>query len=142
MIKPKVIEVPEREVYSPDGEFIGHMNVYEFNDLRIQIAKEQVSGYFAIFEDRRINIRETGVVDAWPNGFFDHLDLQLRELIQLRYPKTSERWQDLYPNPRVLDPDGWDRTNYDYSWGEELISYKEYQRRISLSTCMNYKEPS
>lgn len=34
----------------------------------------------------------------------------------------------------VLDPDGWDRTNFDYSWNKEKITMVEFQRRLSLST--------
>ena len=52
--------------------------------------------------------------------------------------KTSAQWQSLYPYPKVLDPDGWDRKNYDYSWNEELITLEEYNIRVSNSTCMNY----
>lgn len=25
--------------------------------------------------------------------------------------KTSEEWQSIFPYPKVLDPDGWDRKN-------------------------------
>ena len=32
--------------------------------------------------------------------------------------KTSEEWS-IFPYPKVIDPDGWDRKNYDYSWKEE-----------------------
>lgn len=38
----------------------------------------------------------------------------------------------------VLDPDGWDRKNFDYSWNEELITLGEYKERLSKSTCMSY----
>jgi len=51
--------------------------------------------------------------------------------------KTSEEWQKQYPNPRVLDPDGWDRTNFFQSWHVEKISYEEYQKRVMVSTCMH-----
>jgi hypothetical protein len=34
----------------------------------------------------------------------------------------------------VLDPDGWDRTNFDYSWNKEKITMEEFQRRLALST--------
>jgi hypothetical protein len=50
--------------------------------------------------------------------------------------RTSEEWQKLHPNPKVLDPDGWDRKNFQYSWYEELITYTEYMNRILPSTCM------
>jgi hypothetical protein len=48
--------------------------------------------------------------------------------------KTSEEWQKLC-KIEVVDPDGWDRTNYSFSWGEELITRKEFERRLMRSTC-------
>jgi hypothetical protein len=54
---------------------------------------------------------------------------------------TSAQWQELYPNAIVLDPDGWDRLNYQYSWHEELITYGEYQRRLSHSTVIVKNQP-
>lgn len=50
--------------------------------------------------------------------------------------KTSEEWQKEYPNPKVLDPDGWDRGNWDFSWKEEKITIEEYKNRLMTSTCM------
>lgn len=50
--------------------------------------------------------------------------------------KTSEEWQSIFPYPKVLDPDGWDRKNYGYSWKEEKITLEEYENRLSNSTCM------
>jgi hypothetical protein len=34
----------------------------------------------------------------------------------------------------VLDPDGWDRSNFQYSWYEENITHQEFQRRLMIST--------
>jgi hypothetical protein len=51
--------------------------------------------------------------------------------------KTSEEWQNLFPEAIVLNPDGWDRKNYHYSWYEEKITFTEYNRRLSQSTCKN-----
>lgn len=50
--------------------------------------------------------------------------------------KTSEEWQKEMPNPRVLDPDGWDRQNFRYSWYEEKITRSEYTGRVMVSTCI------
>lgn len=47
--------------------------------------------------------------------------------------KTSEEWQKLC-TIIILDPDGWDRTNYQYSWYEELIIKKEFEKRLCTST--------
>ncbi len=52
--------------------------------------------------------------------------------------KTSEEWQKQFNEIVVLNPDGWDRKNYDYSWYEEKITFTEYNRRRSQSTCKNF----
>lgn len=49
--------------------------------------------------------------------------------------KTSKEWQELYPEIKVLDPDGWDRSNFQYSWYEEKITFEEYHKRMMYSTC-------
>lgn len=48
--------------------------------------------------------------------------------------KTSHEWQSLFPTTKVLDPDGWDRTNFNYSWYIESISKEEYDNRVLRST--------
>lgn len=50
--------------------------------------------------------------------------------------KTSSEWQKEFPFPKVTDPDGWDRLNFNFSWNEELISKEEYDKRVSISTCL------
>lgn len=55
--------------------------------------------------------------------------------------KTSNEWQLLYPEIKVLDPDGWDRQNFDFSWNEEKITYEEYIRRREQSTCIGQLKP-
>lgn len=50
--------------------------------------------------------------------------------------KTSQQWvEELYPagNP-VLDPDGWDRKDFEYSWHQEPISRDEFEKRLMNST--------
>lgn len=51
--------------------------------------------------------------------------------------KTSQEWLESIPkehNLKVLDPDGWDRQNFDYSFNEEKIEREEFDRRLSSST--------
>lgn len=50
--------------------------------------------------------------------------------------KTSKEWQEENIKTIVLDPDGWDRKNYQYSWFEEQIALDEYNSRVFQSTCM------
>jgi len=52
--------------------------------------------------------------------------------------KTSDEWQKIC-YVRILDPDGWDRKNFDYSWFKEKISKKEFEKRMMFSTVENFK---
>ena len=47
---------------------------------------------------------------------------------------TSREWQEIYPDVRIVNPDGWDRSNFEYSWNEELISLEEYENRVRESS--------
>ena len=52
--------------------------------------------------------------------------------------RTSKEWYELlYPNREIviMDPDGWDRSNWDFSWEEELIDQNEFAIRLMQSTC-------
>lgn len=46
--------------------------------------------------------------------------------------KTSAEW--LSPIVTIVDPDGWDRTNFNFSFYEEEISKEEFEKRLALST--------
>ena len=50
--------------------------------------------------------------------------------------KTSEEWNLSY-RVVILDHDGWDRKNYEYSWFKEKITKKEFERRLMLSTILS-----
>lgn len=48
--------------------------------------------------------------------------------------KTSEEWLAAAKDTILLDPDGWDRGNFQYSFFEERITQSEFFRRLSMST--------
>jgi len=50
--------------------------------------------------------------------------------------KTSEKWANilLQDGEMILDPDGWDRENFQYSFFEEMINEEEFRRRMLFST--------
>lgn len=52
--------------------------------------------------------------------------------------KTSADWlaESEYKGYVIMDPDGWDRTNYDYSFNVEEISKTEFEKRLNRSTIM------
>lgn len=56
--------------------------------------------------------------------------------------KTSEQWKNqLLPTSLViLDPNGWNRKNFDYSFYEELIDIDEFANRLYASTTVYRKE--
>lgn len=51
--------------------------------------------------------------------------------------KSSQEWldeiQEMFPTIVVLDPDGWDRKNYQESWNEP-ITKSEFEKRFARST--------
>ena len=49
--------------------------------------------------------------------------------------RTSSEWQAIKSDIKVIDPDGWDRRNFNQSWHMELITESEYEQRLGLSTC-------
>ena len=53
-----------------------------------------------------------------------------------RIKRTSEEWRTEIYDFNVYDPDGWDRTNFQYSWFEEKITWSEYETRAMRSTVM------
>jgi hypothetical protein len=57
------------------------------------------------------------------------------QIIPLDELKTSEKWYELIKDKiTILDPDGWDRTNWKYSFYEELISLETFLSRVMAST--------
>ena len=48
--------------------------------------------------------------------------------------RTSGEWATIF-DVVVMDPDGWDRTNFDESWNE-LISEEVFKARLQRSTSM------
>jgi hypothetical protein len=47
--------------------------------------------------------------------------------------KTSAEWSKLY-GYEIIDPDGWDKENYRYSWYKERITREEFELRAHKST--------
>ena len=55
--------------------------------------------------------------------------------------KTSAEWlKSDCPEITILDPDGWDRKNYEYSFNIEKVDFEEFQQRLVESTCMRNKK--
>ena len=73
------------------------------------------------------------------NENIDILERTIGKLESEEEIKTSDEWEnsDLpeMKGTKVLDPDGWDRQNFDFSYYQELITKDEYLLRVGGSTC-------
>ena len=54
--------------------------------------------------------------------------------------KTSREWYCETENLVIYDADGWDRSNFAYSFDEELITKDEFNRRLMKSTIIQIKD--
>lgn len=72
-----------------------------------------------------------------PNLAWDKGQEIIREIWGLKKQTTDKRlpseWER-YTGVTVVDPDGWDRSNFDVSWNTP-IDYNEWSDRSSKSTC-------
>lgn len=49
--------------------------------------------------------------------------------------KMSAVWlKELYPNITILDPDGWDRSKFNFSFNRQRITRSEFESRLMAST--------
>lgn len=81
MIKKREIKPQTVNCYSPDNIWLGEFNLFEFNDLRIQIKKANISGYYAVYNDFKIEILSNGKILNWKEGLFDLFENQMMELL-------------------------------------------------------------
>jgi hypothetical protein len=79
MIEVKQITPQTIEHFDPEGDSLGFLNQIESADLCSQIAEHFVgqanvsSGYYLMFNDKKINIKSNGDYDDYPYGFYDQL---------------------------------------------------------------------
>ena len=73
---------------------------------------------------------------------YENISMLERTIVKLESKeeiKTSDEWEKSnlpeMDGTIVLDPDGWDRTNFNFSYYEELITKDEYLLRVGGSTC-------
>ena len=81
MISINRIEPPTMEVYSPDGELLGTVNEYEFLDIRVQIKKAQIFGYYVVFNSIKVRIDRNGELESYPDGLMDTMNNFYMELL-------------------------------------------------------------
>ena len=90
MIEIKHIEVPSVELYNSNNELIGIVkNEHSANNIRIQIARNSLKGYYFKWNEKVININEDGEISDFPVGLWDNTQRQLAELFKIRRMKKG-----------------------------------------------------
>lgn len=94
---------------------------------------QRVYNYFA-----NARVQEVHQLDL---GAANNLDYQsankTRVLNKIETRRPSSMWYEMVSVPKgveILDPDGWDRKHFNYSWYKECITEREYNQRLSVST--------
>lgn len=89
-IEIKEINCPVTQLYSPDGKLIGNIvNEYQMDDVRVQIAELDLSGYYFIWkkselEEVKIDINNLGELSDFPSGLWDFSMKTLAKLVKIR----------------------------------------------------------
>jgi predicted ATPase len=78
-------------LFAPSGDPVGLIQSYlSLMDVRNQIAKQSLSGYYIRFQGQRIDIASNGDLSAWPAGFYDGIQTKLNELARIRRDKKQQ----------------------------------------------------
>lgn len=96
MIKIRNIKEEKHQLFHPNHNSLGFVNVYQFDDVRIQIAKKKLEGYYIMFKNEQININSNGSLDKNPDGFFDLSRYQSYALLTLRRGLWTDTASTLY----------------------------------------------
>ena len=89
-VKINNIVEPVVKLYDSNDVEVGLITNYlQLNDVRLQIKRQKLEGYYVIFgEDYKISIYSDGSMSGWPDGFYDLIDKQLEEFLD--WGKRSE----------------------------------------------------
>lgn len=71
-------------LYSPEDKLIGIIeNELAFNDVRIQIIKNKLSGYYITYKGQKYLIGTNGELDTWPDDLYTTYTDQLSKILGL-----------------------------------------------------------
>jgi len=65
-----------------------------------------------------------------------NLQIEMAKEVEVE-KRNSQEWLEIMQESHdvlIIDPDGWDRKNYNHSFYEEKISEEEFNIRLSKST--------
>ena len=73
---------PVCDLYNPEDKYIGTIrNATSMLNVRVQIKKLKLEGYYVVFKEEKIHIDINGNMESYPKGFYDSLIDFLSELV-------------------------------------------------------------
>jgi predicted ATPase len=85
-------EEPKVDLYNNKDEFIGVLNnLYELNYIIIQLLKKELTGYYIMWEDKRIDISKDGNLSSFPRNLYDKIQQQYAEIFRIRKELKNEK---------------------------------------------------
>lgn len=93
MITIERYESPKVDMFKTTGEFVGVINnEHEFNKVRIQMLKEQVTNeYYFMWNEIKITVNEQGDMSRFPLGLYDQLQRDMAETFRIVKQNKKER---------------------------------------------------
>jgi len=80
----KIIE-PILELFDSNHNKIGNITSYlQMNDVRLQIKRNKLVGYYFLFNNQKIEINENEKLLNFVEGFYDLVDDQIDEMLDLK----------------------------------------------------------
>jgi len=138
------IKINESKFPLKDGEGEGVIAVFLYSGESHPVItldeaiKKYTDGHnYSEFVDSKMDMPWVRVVITDINNMnqedFDSAKHKIKDAVV----KTSKAWFEEECKDKeivIIDPDGWDRNNYDHSFNEELITKEEFWIRVSKST--------
>lgn len=91
-IKIERYESPKVDMFKSTGEFFGVINnEHEFNNVRIQMLKENVTNdYYFMWGEIKITVSDEGNMSSFPCGLYDQVQRDMAETFRI-VRKNKER---------------------------------------------------
>jgi hypothetical protein len=81
-IKLHKFKEPKCPLYNSDDELIGIIeSSFELQDVKIQINRSKLKGYYCMYNNTKIKFNELGGVINYKHGFYDTFDNQIDILL-------------------------------------------------------------
>jgi len=79
------------DLYDNENKFVGRItNILQFDDVRVQIGKQKLTGYYIVFLGNKIDIDQNGQLSEYPAKLFDTITNLYFILEEMKYRKVNK----------------------------------------------------